>query len=343
MSALSRLIAPEPPDNALRFAGAGGHVESYFFRANDPARPRAFWLKQTILAPLDGQPVAESWFIWFDGEKNRTIAQRATQPFEQAHFVGSGETSIHLETSAITVELAPEGSARGQLDAPEGRVAFDVRWRPSPSPIAKPLSIFPLKLLRTGPFPKSKLLTPLPAIDFSGRLELPGETVDFSGWPGMQGHNWGKEHAFEYAWGQCLFPKDDAMVEGFTGRVRVAGRTTPRISAMVVRRGGRTYRFDTIFDTWRQQASVDLDRWSLTLRGGDGEATLTMDAAKRPMICLGYGNPNGEPSYCFNSKLATVDLTVRPSDGAQFTCHSPHGGALEFLRREKDPRFPRVV
>jgi hypothetical protein len=79
------------------------------------------------------------------------------------------------------------------------------------------------------------------------------------------------------------------------------------------------------------------------LRSGDGEAELSMDASVRPMVCLGYRNPNGEPSYCFNSKLAKVTLTVRPMDDASFTCASEHGGALEFLRREPDPRFPHVV
>ncbi len=37
----------------------------------------------------------------------------------------------------------------------------------------------------------------------------------------MQGHNWGREHAFEYAWGQCLFPATElapeSMLEGFYG------------------------------------------------------------------------------------------------------------------------------
>jgi hypothetical protein len=71
----------EPPPNACRYAGpreataplpARGHVESYFLRANDPARPRALWLKATILAPLQGEPVAETWLI-ADGERQRPL------------------------------------------------------------------------------------------------------------------------------------------------------------------------------------------------------------------------------------------------------------------------------
>ena len=58
---MSSLLPAEQPANALRFAGQHGHVESYFLRANHPTRPLAVWLKATVLAPLKGPPVAESW------------------------------------------------------------------------------------------------------------------------------------------------------------------------------------------------------------------------------------------------------------------------------------------
>lgn len=339
----SLLFSSELPDNALRFRGQPGHVESYFLRANHPTRPLAIWLKATVLAPLDGPAVAESWFIWFDGERGTTLAHKQTQPFSTALFSGEGTRAIDIEAGGLSFLLRAEGSARGTVPAPAGTARFALSWTRDESPLAQPLSILPWRLLRSGPFPRSKLLTPFPSLRFSGQVELPWGPETLKDWPGMQGHNWGKEHTFEYAWGQCLFPADDAMLEGFSARVRVAGQTTPRLSALVVRRGARTFRFDTIFDAWRQRAEVSADRWSLALRSTDGEATLEMDASKRPMVCLGYDNPNGEHSYCFNSKLAAVTLTVRPSDGASFTCHSAHGGALELLRREPDPRFPHVV
>ena len=333
------LFQPERPDNALRFSRGPGHVESYFLRANHPTRPLAVWLKSTVLAPLEGPAVAESWFIWFDGERGESLAHKQTHPFSAVSYSGDDELSI--TSPDATFELSGTGKARGTLPVP-----FDLSWKKDESPIAQPLSILPWRLLRTGPIPKAKLLTPFPSLRFSGRVELPWGAESLKAWPGMQGHNWGKEHTFEYAWGQCLFPADDAMVEGFSARVKIAGRTTPRLSAMVVRKGGRTFRFDAIFDAWRQRAEVSADRWFLCLRGSDGEATLEMDAsdrASKPMVCLGYDNPNGERSYCFNSKLAGVKLTVRPADGASFTCLSAHGGALEFLRREPDPRFSNVV
>jgi hypothetical protein len=339
------LLGAEPAPNAFRYSGIPGHVESYFWRANDPTAPRAIWLKATVLAPLDGPAVAESWLIWFDGVLGKTFATKQTWPISGAQFpAADGGGELHLGDW----RLAPgaNGSAEGSVTSPQGKARFKVGWRRDASVQGEPLAIYPWRLLREGPFPKSKLLTPYPWLRFDGDVTVGDDTVSLSGWNGMQGHNWGKSHAFEYAWGQCLFPaqgaEPEAMVEGFSGRILVAGRPTPRFSALVVRRGSREYRFDGIFDTWRQEAHLEADRWTVRLRSGVGEVRLRMDATERPIACLGYMNPNGRLSYCFNSKLAATLLEVHPRGEAAFTCRSGHGGALEFLRGQPDPRFTVV-
>lgn len=172
---------------------------------------------------------------------------------------------------------------------------------------------------------------------FQGSVDIPGERWEVNDWVGMQGHNWGKEHAVEYAWGQCVFPGRESnepttMVEGFTARVRVAGVTTPRLSALVLRRGDQEYRFDGLFDAWRQEATLTDRRWTVRLTGAGGEVRLRMDATNRPVACLAYANPDRRVSYCFNTKLANVLLEVRPREGEAFHCQSVYGGALEFLR-----------
>ena len=62
-------------DNRPRFRPGTDHVESWFVRANDPAAPRAVWLKATVLTKADGTSVAEAWCSVFDGD--RTAAFRA--------------------------------------------------------------------------------------------------------------------------------------------------------------------------------------------------------------------------------------------------------------------------
>jgi hypothetical protein len=337
---LAWVLGAEPPMNDCRYVpGERGHVESYFVRANHPQRPLALWLKATVLAPLEGEPVAETWLIAFDGERRRTWAHKATHPLRDAAFLANGDTT-QISAGTFRLSLADPGLAAGSLSSPDGQASFDLSWSRMPSQVGEPLALYPSRLLRTGPFPQSKLLTPFPWLKVHGSLEVFGESLRVEGWDGMQGHNWGKEHAWEYAWGQCNFPgggkEPDASAEGFSGRIRIGGRPSPRFSALVVRRGDREYRFDAIFDLWRQEAHLDKERWSVRFRGRDGEARWRMDAVGRPVACLGYANPDGRVSYCYNTKLADVLLEVQPRGEAAFTCRSPHGGALEFLRSRPD-------
>ena len=173
------------------------------------------------------------------------------------------------------------------------------------------------------------------------------EVQPLEGWTGMQGHNFGTEHHYEYAWGQCLFPEGpdgpQTMVEGGSGRLKIGGWVSPRMSVLVVRHGSHELRFDRTFDTWRQVAQVEPWRWTVELKGAQGQVSMTMDAAGMPLACLAYDNPDGHRSYCFNTKLARVWLHVQPLHGPSFQRESPHGGALEFLRHAPDPAIPDIV
>ncbi len=326
---VDRIAAPRMGDNDPRWSGRGGHVESWFLRANDPFSRRALWCKLTILAPLQGEAVAEAWAIAFDGD--RTLGLRITEPACAAAL----RDPTALRAGPCRMALAQGGSASGEIDGATGRLHWDLRWTPDPGSAGAPLSMLPTRLLlRTG-FPRSKLLTPSPAVTFQGAFALDGQMVSIEGWRGMQGHNWGREHATEYAWGQCLF--DDAkggpvMVEAVTARLRIAGRLTPPISGLVVRQGDKQWRFDALVDLWRQQAEVGERDWTLRLRGPDGSVELRLDGCDAPFACLGYGNPDGSMRYCWNTKLAAAALRVEPRHGQPFSCTSSHGGALELLR-----------
>jgi len=332
--------------NGLRYAGRPGHVESYFLRANDPTRPRAVWLKATVFAPVHGDAQIESWLVYFDGERPAPVGGHETTRLRLGAFTEAAD-GVRVSACRMVLDLGAHGRATGEIETNVGAARVDLSWEPSTSPVAEPLVMLRSRVLREGPFPRSKLLTPFPSLRFSGAIEVGGERIEVADWSGMQGHNWGREHAFEYAWGQCLFPataiEPEAMLEGFSARVRVGQALTPRVSCLVVRSGEHTLRFDRLFDLWRQDAALSKDRWTLTMTGIDGEARLEMDATDRPVACLGYRNPDGRLSYCLNSKLARVRLMVQPRRGAAFARESAHGGALEFLQSHPDARFPDVL
>ena len=345
---------PRPDDNALRHQpeSGAGHVESYFLRANHPDEPRAVWLKATVLAPKGtsqgtaGEATSRVWAILFDGTTDTVWAGQQTVPLAEAHFEAGGDGRVDIEAAGCSFTLGPNGTAAGSLTTDAGSGAWDLRWEAAPAPFGAPLTLLPHRVMLDAPFPKSKTLTPFPVLRFSGELRLGKQTVEVRDWVGMQGHNWGREHAWQYAWGQCVFPdaqgEPHCVVEGFTARIKLAGWVTPPLSMLLVRRGGRTYRFNRLIDLPRHTAEVGDVSWSVRLRGPDGEAQLVMEARPEWTVCLGYANPDGRQSYCFNSKLAQTTLRVNPFNEDAFECTSPHGGALELLTSTPDPRFPVV-
>lgn len=328
---VARDVAPRFPER-----GRGqGHVESWFLRATYPTERRAIWLKATVLVPLEGAPIAEAWCVVF--APGRSHGAKATVALDAATF--RGET-LDIDVGGCRFTLGPNGgTAKGRIDDLEWDLAFD-----AVPEMGGPMCLFPTRKMIDGGFPKSKLLTPWPVLRFRGTYTDRGERVAVSDWLGTPGHNWAKEHTYLYAWGQCVFPGADGqphtMCEGFSGRLKMGPVVLPWLSSLVVRRGTAEYRFDKVFSKWRQRASFGDLEWRLSLSGPGGEAALWMKADPSEVACLGYRNPDGELTYCLNSKTSRAVLRVNPVNAEGFECRSEHGAAFEILSRKPDPRFP---
>lgn len=330
MNAANPLLADAAP-RAPR--ATTGLYESYFLRANHPTRPLALWSKATVLKSTTGSALQESWFAFFDGEQNRTFADKRTEPLA-ATFSAEGDDAVTLSVCEAAWTIAPKGGARGRME----NAVWDVRFERLAGALGEPRSFFPPKLL-TGGFPRAKGVTPLPALTMSGSVDVFGERIDVDGWHGALGHNWGREHPRRHAWAQCFFPASAsapaAWVEAITGSVKLAGPlSSPLLSTMIVQRGDESYRFDRVFERWRQRPVIEDGRYLLEATSDDGRARLEVDRAGRPVVCLGYRDPTGMLGYCINTKLARTSITVEPTRGAPFTLESEHGGALEFVQRE---------
>jgi hypothetical protein len=320
-------MASRQDDNQVRSDGPA--VESYFVRANDPASPRAFWLKATALTTVAGRATCSAWVACFAEDKG---AARIDLPRRQCAFSDPSRLTIGAVDWTLTED---SGTSEGAI----GDFRWAVHWRADRD--YGPLCLFPTRRLLSAPLPKSKLVTPTPRAQFWGRVQWRDRRWDIDGWPGMQGHNWGREHAHRYAWGQCLF--DEGMCEAFSAKVKLGPARSPTLSALVAVVGGRTYRFDRLVDRWRQSAVIGRYDWFLGLSGRSGRAELTLRASPEQMVALAYDNPSGTRAYCLNSKLAEARLRVWPVDDQPFALHSLWGGALEFLRAEPDPVCGEVV
>ena len=246
-----------PDWNAIRFDAERprGHVESYFVKANDPQGRRALWLKATIIGSSvrPAHAMAEAWAVVFD-RQGQHVAVKESVPFATAGF----------SHEALDVRIGDflrfdSAGSRGCIDRGEHHVEWDLRWKHH----GQPLVHFPLAKMYTGPFPKSKLVSPYPDLTMDGKFAVDGHDFDVKQWRGMQGHNWGRGHADIYAWGHCNCwdQNVDTVVEAVSARVRVGPVLTPLMTLVCVRHDGREYRFTHPHHLMRNRGEVHPRRW----------------------------------------------------------------------------------
>lgn len=286
---------------------AAGHVESYFLKLNDPTARRALWLKATLLARPGRPVVSEAWAIAFDRDRGHRAAKRVLPVgdrwTDEVRFSSGG-----LRADVGPLHLAP-GAAHGALSGPRGDLRWGLTWRPRLGPLVP----FSSPGFYTGAFPRSKLVSPCADADFSGFYEVDGERFEVDGWRGMQGHNWGRGHAYRYHWGHAsgFAERDDAVFEGFTGRVQVGPVRTPPVTLLCLRLRGVAYDWNRPVDWLRSRATTDLRRWAFASRSDIGSIEGEFETSTDDLVGLTYENPTGPVTYCLNSKLARVRLEVR--------------------------------
>ena len=306
-------------DNRVRWAQGerAGHVESHFLKANAPNGSRAIWVKHTIFVPR-GRPedaVAEVWAIGFDRARNRNVAVKAQVPLQAAKL---SERPFRLEAAGSTLET---GVARGHAKSNAHYIGWALRFTTDGTPFHP----FPFERMYETALPKSKALTPYPDVRFSGTFEVDGERWDLDDWPGMQGHNWGRQHADAYAWCHCNAWTDapsGTWFEGLSARVKLGPVRTPWLSLAGLHVEGVTYRFDRMRAILSRPIEVGLYVWRCKLRSARASLRVHVEADRRAMAGLFYENPNGSMTHCLNSKLASGTIVLSRPGKSDLTLRS---------------------
>ncbi len=291
--------------NAVRFDAQSnqGHVESYFLKANSPDGKQALWIKATILAQPGraSHAVAEAWAVMFHRDGDHVAVKQS---------IPCGEASFSAERLEVTVgphlEIGEE-MTRGDIEHAGHHVEWSLRMEGD----APPLVMYPADWMYEGPFPKSKLVSPKPDLRLRGWVRVDGRKIDIDGWRGMQGHNWGRGHADQYAWGHCnQWEHDDGetLLEAVSGRVRVGPVLTPMMTLVFVRHDGRHYAMTSLMDLARNRGEIHPRRWFIKAAAHGVAVECDVSAQTADMVGLYYANPDGAMSYCLNSKLANARL-----------------------------------
>lgn len=294
--------------NAVRFdpVKALDHVESYFIKLNDTSGQKALWLKATILAGRDRAPVAEAWAVGFDRELGHVGVKRVV-PHSEARF---GKYDLDVAVGGIEMS---EGKTRGKIQHGEHVIEWELEFDASGAPLVP----YPHPKMYTGPLPSQKLVSPHPTTKFSGSYRVDGREVKVDGWRGMQGHNWGKRHTELYAWGHVnqWDDQDDLLLEGATARVKVGPVLAPPLTLVCVWHRGRRYELNETKTLLRARGTISTRVWKFRSSGPTASVEGELRAETEDMAGLYYENPNGEMTYCLNSKIARAELTLTPTDG----------------------------
>ena len=305
-----------------------GLYESNYLKANSPDGKKGIWLKHNILAPSDEKPaMLELWCVLFDQDRGAPRALKQMVPMSK---IETGSDKLRIEGDQI---LLTDRQTKTKVNDKSGTSAS---WDLKLTPKAAPLYHLPYAKMYTAGFPKKKPITPVPRLKFDGKLDFDGESVEIKNWIGIRGHNWGTEHAYCYAYGNCnLFREDEsALVDMYTAKIRLGPVKSPWLSGGVLRIAGKQQNFNGLRHLVTRDAVVDLPEWRVTLKdkGKSLETVWRLDPAQT--IGLRYLHPDGKVSFCYNTKFA--DLRIRRG-ALELTSDQAE---LEFLYAEPIPGIP---
>ena len=326
---------PFPPNDVRWPRDPGGHYESFYLKANAPDRRLGLWIKHNLLAPVgsDAPPFGESWAVLMDGDSGEHLVAKRVVPAAE----------LDLSPPAAIVRLGSarlaEGRAEGEIPPDRGRPSAS--WSVDLVGDEPPLLHLPSAWMYTAAFPRKMMLTPRPFLELSGTLRVGDREVDLDGWTGLQGHNWGRAHAVDYAYANAnrFHQRDDARFDGFSVRIALGRTASPRLTACVLRLGDEEFAFNRA-RRWLGGGRYPFPRWSFQLDGDRGyRLSGALEATPREFVGLAYADPAGTIADCLNTKFARGELILerrhrRRWDEVQRLTSDAF--ELEFLLRDQD-------
>jgi hypothetical protein len=317
--------------------GRRGLYESNYIKANSPDGQRAVWIKHNVLAWKNParQAIIELWCVLFEkGRPPRVVKEDV--PVDRVVFA---EDSIGLVGDDILI--SPQRTATRVRDGIR-EASWEIDIEVESGSVGEPLIHFPYARMYELPFPKKKVLTPAPRTRWNGRLTFADETIEIEDWIGFRNHNWGTEHAFCYAYGNCNhFPDDpDVIFDGFSAKIRLGPWwKSPFLSMAILREGAIDHGFHGVKEAIISDVQIDFPVWQLKLRIGEQELCARQESEIADFVGLPYHHPNGNLSYCYNSKFARTTLEWTGERGRRRKTES-NFGELEFLFDTPLPNVP---
>ncbi|QZT65753.1 hypothetical protein [Mycolicibacterium austroafricanum] len=272
------------------------YYESRFIRANDPDTARAVWLRETLLLPTVGEPVADVWVMLFDPSGHRAVKQRFT--------IAEAAFGYDDWTARIASTVLDDTAATGALTEARWDLAISASGQ-------EPVRVLSDRAYQAR-FPTAKTTVRDPLARFDGRLEISGRGVDIDGWTGSVNHNWGTRHTPAYAYGQvCGFDNaPEATLEIVTARAALGPLLLPGVTLFVFRHEGQQFAVRSIRGSLQSHGRYAPFRWTFGARVGEQMIEGEITTVPSDVIGLTYSDTHGGVKYCYNSAIASCRMQV---------------------------------
>jgi hypothetical protein len=311
------------------------YYESRYLRANRPDRPQALWLRETLLLPTAGDPVADVWVMLFDpdGAGNRAL--------KVPHPIAAADYDYETWTARIGDTTIDDHSALGAVTG-EGRSArWDLRITPGSEEQVKLLT----ERAYNAKIPTAKTTVRHPLARFDGQVELDDVRVVMDDWTGSVNHNWGTKHTPAYAFGQvCGFDNaPESSLEIVTARAAVGPFKTPAATLFVFRHAGQEFAVRSIPGSLQTHGRYQPFAWAFGGRVGERMIEGEMSVEPADVIGLTYSDTDGGSKYCYNSAIATCRIQVAGKAFERAELVATRRAMFEILTDDRQDSVPLLA
>ncbi len=312
-------------------AAKAGHYESFYVKACRPDGGYGVWIRHTVHKRPGREPTGSIWFTVFDRAAGAPRATKVTLP-------GSGlATPPGAWIRVGEAEVGP-GRAAGRVDGEGLSAAWSLRFDGD----FEPCRYLPADWLYAAPLPRTKFVAPVPDARFEGSLEIAGEAIDVSDWPGMIGHNWGSEHAERWVWleGTGFADSPGTWFDAGAARVRLGSRVSPWVPSGMLALDGVRHRLGGLGAIRSARVEESPTACSFLLPGKDIVVRGRVAAPREDFVGWVYADPKGGEHHTVNCSVADLELTVERPGLPDRRLTLPGGGAYELGMRETDHGIP---
>lgn len=326
-------------DNVRRWDGAKrGHYEVWYLTFNHLPSQTGYWIRYTLESPLSGhgEPYAQLWFARFDGANpDRTFGINRKVPVSTM-VAEASPFSVAISGSRLTHQ-----SAAGAIEGNGHQASWDLAWDPAPETHRQ----LPGVMYRRGGLGDTTVLTPNLDVALRGTITVDGETLDLARAPGGQTHLWGRKHAHSWAWGHCNAFRDQpgAALETLTVRLERRGYVLPPLTVLCLYLDGRALRFNDYRNVPFTRGEFGTAFYRFTARGSRVRIEGEYSCRPEDMVVAHYHDPDGEPSFCANTEVADLRVTVFERSSRlsgwreRVRLLAPRSGHFEVATRQRDP------